>query len=380
MTESMTMNVEDFLNYIKEAKSKATYKNYKNGLNKFVQWYGKDANTILEERFEDLKSTDISTRKRFVREIEKFHRHLKRLGHPQNTAVAYTEGIRQLFRFYDMDIKGLPSEVTRKVITTKDFVPTVQQYRDMYNSGTLLDRVLISMGLDLAWRIGDFISQKKDDLPSFEQETPIPYELLTEKEEVISKSFLSAQSVQLLRTYVKILPTDNPYLFPNGNGGTVTHEGINKRLKEVAKKAKVHVYKIRIVRFEIVTENAQMCSLWWSIVMMKEIKEIKCGNCGTKITEEQMNLVEMDVKAKRKDFPITRTTLECRKCKNKIKYHHYPDPKDMTDKELINVYRDMEALMDSDAIYELNNFYSYYKGCIIAELERRGIDESRYDR
>ena len=114
--------------------------------------------------------------------------------------------------------------------------------------------------------------------------------------------------------------------------------------------------------------------------MMKEIKEIKCGNCGTKITEEQMNLVEMDVKAKRKDFPITRTTLECRKCKNKIKYHHYPDPKDMTDKELINVYRDMEALMDSDAIYELNNFYSYYKGCIIAELERRGIDESRYDR
>ena len=93
----MTMNVEEFLNYIKEAKSKATYKNYKNGLNKFVQWYGKDANVILQERFEDLKSTDISTRKRFVREIEKFHRHLKRLGHPQNTAVAYTEGIRQLF-------------------------------------------------------------------------------------------------------------------------------------------------------------------------------------------------------------------------------------------------------------------------------------------
>jgi len=115
------------------------------------------------------------------------------------------------------------------------------------------------------------------------------------------------------------------------------------------------------------------------IVMMKEIKEIKCGNCGTKITKEQMNFVEMHVKAKRKDFPVTTTTLECRKCKNKIRYVHYPDPKDMTDKELIKVYINMEAGMDSDAVVlGLDNFTSYYKGCIIAELERRGIDESRY--
>ena len=108
------MNVEEFLDYIREAKSKATYKNYSQGLKKFTQWYGKSGNEILKERFEDLKSTDMKVRKRFNREIEKFHRHLKNLGHPQNTAVAYTEGIRQLFRFYDMDVKDLPSEVTRK--------------------------------------------------------------------------------------------------------------------------------------------------------------------------------------------------------------------------------------------------------------------------
>ena len=118
--------------------------------------------------------------------------------------------------------------------------------------------------------------------------------------------------------------------------------------------------------------------------MMKEIKEIKCSNCGTKITEEQMNFVEMNVKAKRKT-----TTLECRKCKNKIRYvhypdPHYPDPKDMTDKELINAFKqtviNMEMLMDSDAIVEgLDDFASYYKDCLIAELERRGIDKSRYE-
>jgi site-specific recombinase XerD len=108
------MNVDDFLDYIREAKSTATLKSYRRGLRKFSKWYGKDLNTILKERFEDLQSEDMNTRKRFNREIEKFHRHLKREGHTQNTAVAYTEGIRALFRFYDMDVKDPPSEVEHK--------------------------------------------------------------------------------------------------------------------------------------------------------------------------------------------------------------------------------------------------------------------------
>lgn len=229
------MNVQDFLNYIQEAKSKSTSKNYKQGLEKFCSWYGKTANEILKERFQDLQSTDQTVRRRFNREVEKFHRHLKNLGHSQNTAVAYTEGVRALFRYYDMEIRDLPSEVTRKVVTTKDFVPTVQQYRDMFNCGALLDRVVISQALDLAWRIGDFITQKKENLPSLERTPPVSYELLTQKEEVISRSFLSAQTIGLLKTYLKTLPEDNPYLFPNGNGGHLKDESVNKRLKNKKK-------------------------------------------------------------------------------------------------------------------------------------------------
>jgi integrase len=243
------MRVEDFLDYVREAKSKATFKNYVQGLKKFVKWYGKNPNTILKERFEDLQTTDQNKRKRFNREIEKFHRHLKREGKTQNTAVAYTEGIRALFRFFDMDIKDLPTEVTRKVTTVKDYVPTVQQYRDMFNCGNVLDRTIISMALDLAWRIGDFVSIKKDTLPNLEQQAPIPFSLITEKEEVVSKSFLSAQTVQLLKTYVRTLPKDNPYLFPNGNGSHYDPEAIGKRLKVLAKKAKIHIPKGRRLRF-----------------------------------------------------------------------------------------------------------------------------------
>lgn len=68
----MTMNVTEFLDYIREAKSKSTFKNYKQGIKKFVEWYNKDANAILKERFEDLKSTEQTVRRRFNREIEKF--------------------------------------------------------------------------------------------------------------------------------------------------------------------------------------------------------------------------------------------------------------------------------------------------------------------
>ena len=237
------------MHYIREAKSKATFKNYTQGLKKFTAWYGKDENTILKERFADLQSTDQNKRKRFNREIEKFHRHLKNLGHPQNTAVAYTEGIRQLFRYFDMDIKNLPSEVTRKTTTVKDYVPKVNEYRDMFNCGNVLDRTIISMALDLAWRIGDFVKIRKDTLPNLERETPIAFELITEKEEVVSKSFLSAQTVQLLKTYLKTLPKENPYLFHNRNGSHYDPEAIGKRLKVLAKKAKIHIPKGKRLRF-----------------------------------------------------------------------------------------------------------------------------------
>ena len=243
------MKVEDFLEYIREAKSKATFKNYTQGLKKFTAWYGKTSNEILKERFEDLQSTEKERRKRFNREIEKFHRYLKNLGHPQNTAVAYTEGIRQLFRYFDMDIKNLPSEVTRKTTTVKDYVPSISEYRDMFNSGNILDRTIISTALDLAWRIGDFVKIRKDMLPNLEQETPIPFDLITEKEEVVSKSFLSAQTVQLLKTYLKTLPQDSSYLFPNGNGSHYDPEAIGKRLKVLAKKAKIHIPKGKRLRF-----------------------------------------------------------------------------------------------------------------------------------
>jgi len=47
------------------------------------------------------------------------------------------------------------------------------------------------MATDLGLRAGDLIAIKKDDLPQLDQETPIPFDIMTEKEEVIAYLFLS---------------------------------------------------------------------------------------------------------------------------------------------------------------------------------------------
>lgn len=196
---------EKFLDYIKEAKSKNTLKSYKVGLRLFEEYYGKTCDEALSERREDIANGDFVKNRRFAREIEKFHSAMIKQGYTINSARANTIGIRQLFRFYGMPVTLEPqSGVTQTVVTTRDFIPTIQQYRDAFNVADLRTRVLISMGLDLGWRIGDVLSLKKDDIPDLNQQTPIPFELITEKENVIAKSFLSAETVdKILDSYTK---------------------------------------------------------------------------------------------------------------------------------------------------------------------------------
>lgn len=71
------------------------------------------------------------------------------------------------------------------VVTTKDFVPTIQQYRDMFNVADLRGRVILSMGLDLGWRISDFLKIEKDRL-DLNQETPISMDAITQKCNIIA--------------------------------------------------------------------------------------------------------------------------------------------------------------------------------------------------
>lgn len=249
MTKKQKLTVEYFLEEIRSRKTKGTYKEYKAGISKFVEFYGKSANEILEERRKDVTSGDFAQNTHFSRELEKFHKYLIEKTYSINSARNYCLGIRQLFRFYGFPLTNLSAEISQTVQTTKDFIPTIQQYRDMFNVADIKGKIIISMGLDVGWRIGDFVTIRKEQIPDLEQKAPISFDLVTQKEKVVAKSFLGLESIELLKTYLPTLPKENPYLFPANHDKHIDDETINYHLRELSKKAKIKIPEGKRLRF-----------------------------------------------------------------------------------------------------------------------------------
>jgi integrase len=216
----LTMSVQEFLDSL---PSRGTKKVYKMGLKKFLEWYGKSAETVLGERKDDLTQRPeedlVTYRNRasnYSKIIERFHAHLVDEGYKINTAKSLTNGIRQLFRYYQMDIKVRSgSNLNRTIKTQRNFPLTIEHVRRMYNVANFRERVILSMSTDLGLRIGDFLEIKKGDLPDLSLEAPISFHVMTDKEDVLAKGFLSKETVNLLKKYLETLPEDNPYLFPS---------------------------------------------------------------------------------------------------------------------------------------------------------------------
>lgn len=223
---------------------------YREGLKRFEEWYKKTANEILAERVNDWISGDLFKKKRFARKIEEFHAYLiKEKNYAPNSATYYCQGIRSLFSYYEMPVK-VSSEIDKRKMTTRDFVPRIDQYAEMFKvADNLRDKLIVSMGLTLAWRIGDFAKIKKDDLPNLDLEPPIPFEVLTQKEETLAKSFLSDEAVELLKQYLPTLNEDNPYLFQSNGKGHLDHTTLNRIVRNLTTQAKLKVPKGKRVRF-----------------------------------------------------------------------------------------------------------------------------------
>jgi len=245
----MQLSAEEFLDSI---RNKSTRKGYRNGIKKFCQWFNKSPSEILELRKDDLTQRPnenlVEYRNRaarFEKEIEKFHSHMLDKGHSINSSRNYTIGIRQLFRFYQMPIRmRAGSQVTRTVKTSKSFPLRIEHIRQMFEVADLRERVILSMATDLGLRTVDFINIKKKDLPNLNQETPIPFDIMTVKEDVVAHGFLSQESADLLKTYLPVLDQkkkDNPYLFASNGLSHISEEWLNKLLKKLAKKARISI-------------------------------------------------------------------------------------------------------------------------------------------
>ena len=245
----MKLSVEEFLDTI---QNPSTRKGYRQGIKKFCEYYQKTAEEILNQRKNDLTPRAgeglIENRNRsarFSKEIEKFHSNMLDNGFATNSARNFTIGIRQLFRFYQMPVQiRAGSKVTKTVKTSKSFPLRIEHVRRMFDIADIRERVILSMATDLGLRVGDFIKIKKDEIPQLDQETPISFDTMTGKEEVVAYGFLSQETVDLLKAYLPTLTKKgNPYLFPSNGKSHISDEWLNKLLKRLAKKAKIQMNK-----------------------------------------------------------------------------------------------------------------------------------------
>jgi hypothetical protein len=105
------------------------------------------------------------------------------------------------------------------------------------------ERVLLSMATDLGLRIGDFVEIKKAGLPDLSLEVPISFDVMTDKEDVVAKGFLSQETVGLLTKYLESVPDDNPYLFPSNQHEPkpISKTQVGNLLRDLAQKAGIKI-------------------------------------------------------------------------------------------------------------------------------------------
>jgi len=232
---------EAFLDHIQKSKSKNTYISYRNGLNKFLAWIGKDANTVLAEHKANRLSEDMEKGKFYDYKIDEYCADLRRQGFSLNSARALTNGITAFFTYYGLPVT-LSKDSTRVVETDVCYVPEIEELQKMFNHADIRGKVLISLALDSPMRVKDFVNIRKDQC-DLDREPPTRFVVMTEKEHVLIKTFLSAETIDLLKSYIPTLKPNNPYVFQNGNGGHLSDDAINNQLQTLAKEVGIAIPK-----------------------------------------------------------------------------------------------------------------------------------------
>jgi integrase len=253
MNHTEIVNAKKFLNDLLGRRKKSTYKGYRRGLELFEEYYHKNCDQILAEAKQKLASDDLTEQTYFDRKIEAFYKWMLESNEHHKGPFALTSarnntlGIVQFFNFYRIITNA---KVPMPPPSGKTFIPKVEALRSMFSVAGLEGKVVLSLGLDLAWRLGDFINLKKNDLPDLNQPSPIPISKITSKENAISATFISSETVELLKAYLPTLRGDNEFLFPSPiNGSHMKDESILKILHELAEKAKVEVPKNKHLTF-----------------------------------------------------------------------------------------------------------------------------------
>jgi hypothetical protein len=186
---------EKFLDDLFSRRKKSTFKGYRRGLELFEEFYQKDCDTILKEAREKQQSEDVTELSFFDHKIEAFYKWMIDRKYALTSARNNTLGIVQFLHFYRM---STDAKVPMPPPSGKTFIPKIETLRAMFNVADLKGKVVLSLGLDLSWRLGDFINLKKNDLPDLNQPSPIAISKVTTKENARAIGCVMKQCIRWL--------------------------------------------------------------------------------------------------------------------------------------------------------------------------------------
>lgn len=217
--------VNDWLSAI---PSPYTRKSYKAGIKKFEVFYGKGIETLIEK-----------TGRETGRIIEKFYVWLKEQGHGQNTCRNFINSPIQFLKFFGNEPKYRKSlGMYRTVPTTRDHRAKIQEIQAIAKLADLREQILLEIFL-LGLRIGD-VSILEWQTFDVSGECPIPIQIMTRKEEVVARSFITKEFKNLLEKYIPLLDKTNKYLFQSKRKRHLSTKQISNIFKKLVERAGIH--------------------------------------------------------------------------------------------------------------------------------------------
>ena len=175
----------------------------------------------------------------------------------------------------------------RTVVTTRDHRINIGEVQEMAKVADLREQILLEVFL-LGLRIGD-ISTLKWKTFDVSGATPIPIMILTEKEEVIARTFISEEFKGLLDKYLDTVDKSVPYLLQSARNGHLTTKRINAIFKELGERAgiKSHgLFRWHIGRKLFLRTCAELGINQWNAKMF-------CGKAVSKDIATYVNGVQL---------------------------------------------------------------------------------------
>ena len=170
--------------------------------------------------------------------MERYYVWLKK-KYTQNSCRNMTNPIIKYCKYNDIEPKIRKSlGIYHTTIATRDHVLTVGEAREMYNVGSLEEKVMVKTWL-FGLRMGDAcrLEWKQFDITPSEELKEILVN--TKKEEIVAHVFVDPEFQRLLAMHIPNLDQNNPYLFQSGSHDNLSEKQLLRKLQSLQRRAQI---------------------------------------------------------------------------------------------------------------------------------------------